>query len=226
MTDRNSKRDLFDAFSKIPLALSSGRRLEIVDILLQGERSVDEIAKEIGQSMANTSHHLQVLGRAGLVKSRREGTFIYYRLSSPEVEDLWESMTRAARTVESDISKLASVYLGDTEGMEVLSREQLMEKMSRQEVVVLDVRPAIEYYSGHLPGAWSVPLDELDDYLKDLPDEVTAVAYCRGPYCVFAPEAVRRLTEAGIKAARLEEGFPQWRRSGLRVVEGLDPGES
>lgn len=222
--DHGAKRRLFDAFSEIARALSSGRRVEIIDILAQGERSVEEIAQEIDQSVANTSHHLQVLGRAGLVNSRREGTFIYYRLAGSEVELLWSSLRKVAEIVKPDLDRLAASYLGDTEDVEMLSREQLLEKMSRNEVLVLDARPSYEYHAGHLPGAWSIPLEELESYLGELPKTVSVVAYCRGPYCVFAPEAVRRLTEAGLVAMRLEDGFPEWKLAGFPVVEGIDPG--
>lgn len=225
MSDHVAKRELFDAFSEVANALASGRRLEIVDILAQGERSVDELAKEIDQSLPNTSHHLQVLLRAGLVRSRREGTFIYYRLGDISVEVLWSSLRKVAETLKPEVDGLASAYIGDTDAIVKLSRQELLEKMSRGEVLVLDVRPTFEYASGHVPGAWSVPVDELELYLTDIPQDLAIVAYCRGPYCAFAPEAARKLSEAGFQTMMMEEGFPQWRNSGFPVVIGLDKGQ-
>lgn len=223
--DHSAKRELFDSFSKIANALASGRRLEIIDILSQGERSVEELSKEIDQTLPNTSHHLQVLLRAGLVRSRREGTFIYYYLAFSQVEDLWLSLRKVGEQSIKDLDKLAEQYLGNLDGIETLTRDELLRRAAKGEILVIDVRPSYEYVSGHLPGALSVPLDELNDFIADLPDDVNVVAYCRGPYCVFAPEAVRRLATHGIKAARLEDGFPEWRNAGLPVAEGVDRGK-
>lgn len=220
--DHNAKRELFDSFSKIANALASGRRLEIIDVLSQGERSVEELSKEIDQSLANTSHHLQVLLRAGLVRSRREGTFIYYYLAFSQIEELWSSLRQVGEQSIKDLESLAKQYLGSTDGIEVISRDQLVKLTSNGEVTIIDVRPSYEYFSGHLPGALSVPLDELDDFISSLPINSTVVAYCRGPYCAFAPEAVRRLGDSGVRAMRLEDGFPQWRKAGYPVAEGFE----
>lgn len=222
--DHSAKRELFDAFSKLAHALGSGRRLEIIDILAQGERSVEELSKEIDQSLANTSHHLQVLSRVGLVRSRREGTFIYYFLAFEEVEQLWSSLRKVAERSVRDLDWLAERYLGNAKDVEWISREDLIARATSENVLIIDVRPAYEYVSGHIPGALSVPLEELDDFMSGIPEVVTVVAYCRGPYCVFAPEAVRRLALTGIKAVRLEEGFPEWKAAGFPVVTGVSSG--
>jgi len=222
--NHDAKKALFDALGEVAGALSSGRRAEIVDLLAQGERSVEEVAAEIDQSVANSSHHLRILARAGLVRSRRDGTHIYYRLASDEVEDLWFSLRLVAKAVRADLDTLASDYLGEQENIECLTREQLFERLTTGEVTVLDVRPAPEYRAGHLPGARSAPLAELASHMVNLPADLPVVAYCRGPYCVFAPAAVRALRLSGIEAARLEDGFPEWRRAGLPITVGDEPG--
>jgi len=222
---RAAKGALFDALAEVAGALSAGRRVEIVDLLAQGERSVDEVAGEIGQSMANASHHLRALARAGLVRSRREGTRIYYRLAGVEVEDLWAALRKVAEAERDDLGRLAGAYLGPIEDLEVVGRVDLLERLRAGAVTVLDVRPVAEYRAGHIPGARSVPLDELHAVLGELPADIDVVAYCRGPFCVFAPAAVRALRGAGFAALRMEDGFPEWRRAGLPVATGDDPGE-
>lgn len=223
--DHEAKSALFDALAQVGGALASGRRVEIVDLLAQGERPVEAVATEIGQSVANTSHHLRTLARAGLVRSRREGTHIYYRLAGPEVEELWAALRRVAPSVRDDVTRLARVYLGETAGLEVLDRHELLARLARREVTVLDVRPLAEYRAGHVPGACSIPVSELASRIAELHQGLPVVAYCRGPYCVFAPEAVRTLQARGVRAMRLEEGFPEWRRAGLPVAVGDAPGE-
>jgi rhodanese-related sulfurtransferase/predicted transcriptional regulator len=222
---RAAKRALFDALAEIAGALSAGRRVEIVDLLAQGERSVDEVAGEIGQSMANSSHHLRALARAGLVRSRREGTRVYYRLAGEDVEDVWAALRKVAEAERDDLGRLAGAYLGSIEDLEVVGRAELLERLNAGAVTVLDVRPVAEYRAGHIPGARSVPVGELHAVLGELPVDFEVVAYCRGPYCVFAPAAVRALRGAGFAARRMEDGFPEWRRAGLPVAVGDDPGE-
>jgi rhodanese-related sulfurtransferase/predicted transcriptional regulator len=217
MADRAAKAVLFDGLVAAARALSSGRRAEIVDVLAQGERSVEEIAGEIGQTLANTSHHLQVLLRAGLVRTRRDGNRIYYTLTSDRVGQLWALMRDVAAEHVAEIDRLAAAYLGDRRGLQVISRTELQRRLSRGDVVVLDVRPTSEYQAGHISGALSVPIDELQRRLRHLPDDTDVVAYCRGPYCVYADDAVRALTQHGVHAARLEDGFPEWARAGLPV---------
>jgi rhodanese-related sulfurtransferase len=212
-----AKAALFDALASVAQALGSGRRAEIVDVLGQGERSVDELAGEISQSVANTSQHLQVLARAGLVRSRREGTRIIYRLASDRVAELWAAVRDVAVRHVAEVSVLADEYLGERDGVEQLSAEELARRLERGDVVVLDVRPDAEFRAGHIAGARSVPLDELDALADKLPKRREVVAYCRGPYCVYADDAVRLLQSRGLKARRLDVGYPEWQRAGLPV---------
>jgi rhodanese-related sulfurtransferase/DNA-binding transcriptional ArsR family regulator len=218
MGDRRAKDALFDAFAQVAKALASGRRAEIVDVLAQGERSVEEIAGEIGQSVANTSHHLRAMARAGLVDTRREGTRIVYRLASPRVADLWAAVRDVGTEHVAGLERLARAYLGDRDGVEVVDRSELAARLRRGEVVVLDVRPAAEYAAGHITGARSVPVTELRRHLRALPKDAEVVAYCRGPYCVYADDAVRELNRRGFRARRLIDGFPEWKRAGLPVA--------
>ncbi|MFA9432609.1 ArsR/SmtB family transcription factor [Egicoccus sp. AB-alg2] len=213
---RKAKDQLFDGFAAVAKALASGRRAEIVDLLAQGERRVDDIANELGQSVANTSHHLRTLARVGLLASRRTGTQVHYRLASDDVLDLWWAMRRIAATQVEGLDQLVSGYLGDREQIRTLTRQELLARLDRGDVVVVDVRPAAEYAAGHLPGALNVPPDQLE-LLDELPGDREVVAYCRGSYCVYADDAVRRLQQHGRRALRLEDGVPEWRRAGSPV---------
>ncbi len=217
MASGAAKVALFDAFASAARALGSGRRAEIVDLLAQGERSVEEIANEISQSVANTSQHLQLLAGAGLVRSRREGTRVFYRLASERVSDLWAAVRDVAARHVAEVNQLAGEYLGERDGVEQLSAAELEERLARGHVVVLDVRPEAEYRAGHIAGARSAPLASLATLASKLPRRREIVAYCRGPYCVYADDAVRQLRERGLKARRLDVGFPEWRRAGLPV---------
>lgn len=225
MSDRAAKVALYDALSSVAKALGSGRRAEIIDVLAQGERSVDEIAQEIGQSVANTSQHLQLLLRSGVVHTRRDGTRIYYSLSGPAVARLWAAVRQVASEHVAELDELAAAYLGDRSALTTLTRAELNQRMIAGDVVVLDVRPEPEFRSGHIAGAVSIPVKELARRVSDVPDGRTIVAYCRGPYCAFADEAVRMLNHRGIRALRLEEGYPEWAAAGL-PVEGLEPDKS
>jgi rhodanese-related sulfurtransferase/DNA-binding HxlR family transcriptional regulator len=209
-----AKAALFDAFASVAQALGSGRRAEIVDVLTQGERSVEELATEIEQSLANTSHHLQLLSRAGLVRSRREGTRVYYRLASERVGDLWAAVREVAERHVAEVHVLADDYLGERDGVEQIAADELQARLAKGSVIVLDVRPEPEYRAGHIPGALSAPLDSLGQVAAKLPKRREVVAYCRGPYCVYADDAVRLLQERGLKARRLDVGLPEWRRAG------------
>ena len=222
MGDRAAKDELYDGFAEVAKALSSGRRAEIIDVLAQGERSVEEIASEINQSVANTSHHLRALAHAGLVTTRREGTRIYYRLSSSRVAELWSAMRDVAGEHVAGLQRLAAAYLGDRDGVEEVGRDELARRIRTGQLVVLDVRPLAEFAAGHIAGSLSVPIAELRRHLRALPKDVEIVAYCRGPYCVFADEAVRELTKKGFRARRLADGFPEWQRAGLPVTIGAD----
>ena len=215
--DHEAKAALFDALADAAKALSSGRRVELVDVLAQGERSVEELAEAIDQSVANTSQHLQRLLRSGLVRSRREGTRIYYALASPDVFALWRTMRETAAAHVADLDELARAYLGDREHLGTITRDELRRRLREGDVVVLDVRPRAEYDAGHIRGALSVPISDLRSRLQEIPDGGQVVAYCRGPYCVYADQAVRLLTDRGRPALRLEDGFPEWASERLPV---------
>jgi rhodanese-related sulfurtransferase/DNA-binding transcriptional ArsR family regulator len=217
--DRAAKAALFDEFARVGKALASGRRIELLDVLANGERNVEVLAGEVGLSVANASQHLQILRRAGLVSSRREGTSIYYRLAAPEVLDAWRALRTLAATRLAEVERLAAAYLGGRDALEPVTREELARRLEDgDELVVLDVRPAEEHAAGHLPGAVSIPLPELRRRLQELPRDREIVAYCRGPFCAFAHEAVEVLTDAGLSARRLEDGLPEWAAAGLPVV--------
>src|SRR6266851_1523730 len=218
--DRAAKDALFEGFAEVAKAMASGRRAEVVDVLAQCERSVDEIAEEIGQSVANTSHHLRAMARAGLVTTRRDGTRIFYRLASERVAELWAALRDVAAEHVAGLEKLAAAYLGDRDGIDTIDRKELAQRIKRGEVVLLGVRPEAEYTAGHSAGARSVPVSELRRHLKALPADAEVVAYCRGPYCVYADDAVRELTRKGYRARRLLDGFPEWKRAGLPVAAG------
>jgi rhodanese-related sulfurtransferase len=226
VSQHETKEALFDAFASVAKALASGRRAEIVDVLAQGERSVEELSTEISQSLANTSHHLQALARGGLVASRRDGTRIIYRLASESVETLWEALREVAAERVAGIDGLAADYLGRRDQLQAITRKELADRLRRGEVIVIDVRPNVEYNAGHITGAESVPLPELRRHLAALPKDVEIVAYCRGPYCVYADDAVRALRRRGFRASRLEDGFPEWRRAGHPVEAGTTSGVS
>ena len=217
MGDRVAKDALLDAFASVAQALGSGRRAEIVDVLAQGERSVDEVAGEIGQSLANTSHHLRLLARSGLVRSRRDGARVVYRLASDRVGHLWAAVRDVAADHVAEVSVLAGEYLGDRDGIEQVSADELAERVARGQVVVLDVRPRVEYEAGHIAGALSAPIETFQAQTPKLPPRGDVIAYCRGPYCVYADDAVRVLRARGVRARRLDVGFPEWRRAGLPV---------
>jgi rhodanese-related sulfurtransferase/DNA-binding transcriptional ArsR family regulator len=218
MADRAAKTALFDEFARAAKALASGRRLELLDVLANGERTVDALAGEVELSLANTSQHLQVLRQAGLVTSRREGTSVWYRLAAPEVFELWRALRALASARVAEVERLAAAYLGARDQLEPVTREELARRLLDGDApMVLDVRPAAEHAAGHLPGAVSIPIGELRRRLADLPADREIVAYCRGPYCAFAHEAVAVLREEGFTARRLEDGLPEWEAAGLAV---------
>jgi rhodanese-related sulfurtransferase len=217
MNERSAKGALFDAFASVAAALGNGRRAEIVDVLAQGERSVEEVATEVGQSVASTSHHLRLLSKSGLARSRREGSRVFYRLASERVGELWAAVREVATQHVAEVTVLAGEYLGDRNEVELLSSSELDKRLAQGNVVLLDVRPEAEYRAGHIAGARSAPVDELDAIAPGLPKRREIVAYCRGPYCVYADEAVRLLRARGFRARRLDVGFPEWRRAGLPV---------
>ena len=218
MSDHTAKAALYDALAESAKALANGRRAELVDVLAQGERSVEELAEEIDQTVANTSQHLQRLLRSGLVEARREGTRIFYSLSSPVVADLWRTMRQAAQEHVAGLEQLAADYLGDRSKLRTITRDDLRTRLRDGDVVVVDVRPEAEFAAGHIRGAVSIPIADLKARLGDIPDGAEVVAYCRGPYCVYADEAVRMLAKKGVAAARLEDGFPEWAAARLPVA--------
>jgi rhodanese-related sulfurtransferase len=224
---RSSKDRLFDGFAAIGKALGSGRRLELLDVLTQGPRSVEQLAAEVDQSVANTSAHLRVLAGAGLVVTERAGNRVVYAVAGPAVEALWAELRATAEAHTAAIDRLAVDYLGDRTELEVVSRAELAGRLQRGEpVVVVDVRPGAEFAAGHIPGAMSVPPAELEQRLRRIPRRAEVVAYCRGPYCVYADEAVRALRRRRIRARRLEDGFPEWRRARLPMAVGAETGKT
>jgi rhodanese-related sulfurtransferase len=218
VADRAAKDALYDGLASVAKSLGSGRRAELVDVLAQGERSVEDLAAEIDQSVANTSQHLQQLLRAGLVRTRRDGTRIFYSLASARVTDLWLAVRDIAVAQVAEIDRLATAYLGDRGDLQTVSREELRRRIEAGDVVVLDVRPHAEFNAGHIAGARSLPLGDIKRRLRELPKGLDIVAYCRGPYCVYADDAVRQLCRRGRRAARLEDGYPEWARAGLPVT--------
>jgi rhodanese-related sulfurtransferase len=217
MSDRAAKGALFDAFASVAAALGSGRRAEIVDVLAQGERSVEQVASEVEQSVASTTHHLRLLARSGLARSRRDGNRVFYRLASERVAELWGAVRDVATHHVAEVTVLAGEYLGEREEVELLTAAELNDRLEEGKVVVLDVRPEAEYRAGHIVGALSAPLEQLESIAPGLPKRRDVVAYCRGPYCVYADEAVQFLRARGLHAQRLDVGFPEWRRAGLPV---------
>lgn len=218
MANRADKQALFDEFARVAKALASGRRAEVVDLLANGERSVESIASEIEVSVANASQHLQVLRRAGLVSSRRQGTSILYRLASPDVVGLWRSLQGVASDRVAEVDRLARACIGDIDGVELLTKEELAKRIRRKDdLLVLDVRPEQEYAAGHVPGAVSIPVAELKRRLKELPKNKEIVAYCRGSFCAFAPEAARYLEKKGFHTSVLDAGLPDWKAAGLPI---------
>jgi rhodanese-related sulfurtransferase len=220
MGDRAAKEALFDAFGNVAKALASGRRGEIVDLLAQGPRSVDEVAAEISQSVANTSHHLRALAGAGLLRSTKEGTRVIYRLAGPRVLELWRVLRDVAAEHVAEVDQLARAYLGEPDGLEPLPRKELQRRLKVGDVIVIDVRPVREFTAGHIKGAQSVPIAELKRRLAEVPKSKEVVAYCRGRYCVYADEAVRLLQQKGYRARRMEDGFPEWRAERRPVEAG------
>jgi len=214
---REFKDRLFEQFARVGKALASPKRLEILDLLAQGERTVEEIARETAMPVASASQHLQTLKGARMVESRREGLYAYYRLADEEVFRTWQAVRALGETRLAEIDRVVETFLEDRDALEAVGAAALVERLSDGSVVVLDVRPEQEYGAGHIPGAISLPVDALEAALQTLPKDKEIVAYCRGPYCVFSDEAVRLLHRYGIRARRLSEGFPEWRAAGYPV---------
>lgn len=211
------KQDLFAQFARVGKALGNANRLELLEYLAQGERSVESLSRVSGLSIANTSQHLQQLRQAGLVTNRKEGQHVHYRLSGEDVVHLLECLRRFAETHMAEVDRLIDAYLTVKDGLEPLPANELLERARDGLVTVIDVRPPEEFAAGHVPGALNIPLSELERHLADLPTDREVVAYCRGPYCVLAYEAVDRLRKKGFQARRLQDGFPEWKGAGLPV---------
>jgi rhodanese-related sulfurtransferase len=219
MTKRPAKTRVYDELSRIGKALGSPRRLELLEILAQGERSVEVLARHSGLSVANTSHHLQALRDARLIEARKEGLFVHYRLMSPEVFRVVQMIRKLGEQHIAEVDRIVRSYFEQRDELEPVRREELLERARTGTVIVLDVRPAEEYRAGHIPGAMSVPVDQLEQRLADLPADKEIVAYCRGPYCVMSYNAVEALRARGRRARRLVDGFPEWRAEGFPIEE-------
>ena len=213
----NFKQDLFSQFARVGKALSNGNRLELLEYLAQGERSVDKLAKVSGLTVANTSQHLQLLRQSGLVESRKIGLKVYYRLSGEDVVSLLKSLRVVAERHVAEVGRLVNSYLTVKDDLEPIPREELLQRARNGLVTVVDVRPPEEFAAGHVPGAVNIPLADLEKHLNDLDAKQEIVAYCRGPHCVLAFDAVAKLRENGLKARRLEDGYPEWKLAGLPV---------
>jgi DNA-binding transcriptional ArsR family regulator/rhodanese-related sulfurtransferase len=216
---REFKTRLYAQFARVGKALGSPHRLELLELVGQGERTVESLAGEIGISIANVSQHLQALRQAALVESRKQGQFVYYRLADPAISDLCRALRTVSERRLADLDRLVRDHFGDRAG-EPVSMPELLRRARSAHVVILDTRPASEYAAGHIAGAISVPIADLRRRLKELPADKEYVAYCRGPYCVYADEAVTLLQAKGRRARRLLEGFPEWRAAGLPVETG------
>jgi ArsR family transcriptional regulator len=223
MSSDNPKRALFEQFAAVAKTLGNGHRLELLELLAQGERSVESLADMTGLAIANASQHLQNLRRAGIVATRREGKRIFYRLADEAVVSLLGSLRHVAERNLAEVERIVASYFRERDRLEPISRQELIRRTRRGLVTVIDVRPAEEFAAGHIPGALNVPLKDLARRLKELPPTTEVVAYCRGPYCVLSYEAVWALRHRGFTARRLQDGYPEWKIAGL-PVETTSPG--
>ena len=215
-----SKDQLYEELARVGQALANGHRLEIIDLLCQGERNVDELAVEARLSLANASQHLQILHRAHLVQRRREGVQVRYALADPGVARLWMGLRDAAAQRIPEVVRVAEGALEPSEKSDLVEQAEVERGLASDQVVLLDVRPRLEFAAGHIAGSISLPLEELESRLADLPRDLEIVAYCRGPFCTFATEALQRLRAAGFRARRMEAGYPEWNLAGRPVQVG------
>jgi rhodanese-related sulfurtransferase len=213
------KARLYGQFAKVGRAVANSRRLEILDLLSQGEHTVENIAKEIGTTVSNVSQHLQILRGSGLVTSRKEGLFVHCQLSGNDVAEFWQAMQRLSVGVSSDLRELIAMFVDNRDDLEPVSHAELLKRVRAGRVTVIDVRPSREFDAGHIPQALSIPLEELENRIKDLPRTGEIVAYCRGPYCLLSIEAVERLRALGFRARRMVDGLPEWRAAGHPVAK-------
>ncbi|MBD3297311.1 MAG: metalloregulator ArsR/SmtB family transcription factor [candidate division Zixibacteria bacterium] len=220
LTQQDYKDLLYRQFALVGKAVSSNRRLELLDLLCQGERTVEDLARETGASISSVSQHLQVLKTAKLVNSRKEGLYVYHFLADESVGEFWRALRALAFSRSAELREMVQSIVEGRDDLEQVSHEELMERARRGEVIVLDVRPEVEYQSGHIADAVSIPIDRLEAHLKELPKDREVVAYCRGPYCLFSLEAVDLLRSHGYKARRLIDGYPEWEAGGRPVQRG------
>ncbi len=218
--DRRFKDEIYEQFARIGKALSSPKRLELLDLICQGPRTVEMQARESGLTVANTSRHLHILRGAGLIEGHREGLHVVYQITDPDVCEFLRSMRLLAEKRLAEIERITHRFLDGSEGLEAVDRQELIERVHRGSVTVIDVRPVEEFRAGHIPGAISVPLDELEARLAEFPRSREIVAYCRGPYCVLAIQAVEALHAKGYRAVRLEDGVSDWRAKGFKIAVG------
>ncbi len=224
MAETSLKKAVYEQLSRIGKAVASPPRLELLDLLCQGPRTVEALAREAGLSVANTSQHLQILHAARLVDANKEGLFVTYRLADQQVCEFYQALRNLAERRLAEIEAIVRQFNDGRESMVAVEKQALLERVRRAEVTVLDVRPPEEYRAGHIPGAVSIPLKELRSHLARLPRRREIVAYCRGPYCVLAVEAVKLLRARGFRAVRMEHGVPEWRAEGFPVAVGEEPG--
>lgn len=220
MEHREFKDRLYAEFARIAKAIANPHRIELIDLLAQGERSVADLAGQASMTIANTSQHLQVLMNARLVETTRDGTYVFYRLADQRVFSLWQSMRDLGEAQLPEVDRVVQMYLHERDGLEAVDIRTLVDRLKAGDITLLDVRPAEEYRAGHLPGARSIPINELKARLDELPNDANVIAYCRGPYCVYADEAVSLLNASGFHASRFELGFPDWQVAGLPVERG------
>jgi len=220
MSTHNPKRDVFAQLARIGNALSSGVRLELLELLAQGEKTVEQLAAQTATTAANASQHLQKLKQAGLISGRKEGLFVYYRIAGDDVVALLSSLAKVGEARVAEIERIVRLYFLSKDDFEPVAPHELLDRARKGLVTVLDVRPPVEFASGHLPGAVNIPMEELGRRLRELPKGREVVAYCRGPFCLMSFEAVQLLRKRGVKARRLQDGLPEWRMQGLPVESG------
>ena len=217
MSTQNPKRELFQQLARVGSALSSGTRLEFLELLAQGERTVDQLATMTGVSVANTSQHLQKLRQAGLILGRKQGQYVFYRLTGDNVVGLLEALGDVGETHLAEVERIVRLYMAAKDDLEPVPAKELLDRVRKSLVTVLDVRPPDEFAAGHVPGAVNIPIHELEKRLSELPKRKEVVAYCRGPYCLMSYDAVQLLRRKGLKARRLEGGLPEWRHAGMPI---------
>ena len=217
MSSGNPKRELYVQFAAVAKAIGNEHRLELLELVAQGERSVEALAEGSGLSIANASQHLRMLREARLVESRKAGLYVYYRLADPSVFELWRALRTVSETQLAEVDRLVDIYMHHPEDLEPISRADLVHRLADGDAILLDVRPALEYHQGHIAGARSIPIEQMGTQVRELDPAREIVAYCRGPYCLFADEAVTLLRAHGFTARRYAEGYPEWAAAGLPI---------